>query len=704
MCALLASPSSLQDRTGVTALETPDVSIVIVNYNVREFLEQALSSVERASSGLTVETFVVDNNSVDGSVEMVRGRFPQVEVVANEENVGFARANNQAIRCAGGRYILILNPDTILQEDTLRTLVAFLDEHPSAGAAGCRILNADGTFAPESRRAFPTPAVALYRMLGLSRIFPRSRVFGRYNLTFLPADQVCEVEALSGSCMIVRREALLLSRDAAEKRRLERNGSGTAPDRGFELGDGAGLLDEAFFMYGEDLDWCFRIRQAGWQIFYTPATQIIHYKGESTRKGELRYVRLFYGAMLQFTEKHFSDRHSRLISAVIRGGILARAGVSVSGKVLNRLATPILDFSVAFVITVFAALVWSARTATPMPDPYLSVLAPASALAIVTAIAALGGYRRRSHRSPYPIRPLLAGVPIAFLVVATGLFFFPDLAFSRAAVLLSFAGAGTILLSWRLIVNRRHYGRRRGLLVGAAREAERLQSLLGRRLDPPLRLLGFVSDGDGIPRSVARLGGRRHLRDLVRLRQIDDVIFAADSLTNTEILGMMRSLRDLPVQFTILTEGQDRIISKASVHDLSTPLLEAEQLVAPVRSSYASRAFELLVGSGCVALHPLVRLLVRLRPESLRLRQIAAVTTRMPSVLAGRRALIGFDTTGPHPPQAWGLRPGLVSILDTLPERPAQIVDVHRAYWFYARNRSVALDIEILLRTLSRRA
>ena len=161
-------------RTRSAPATTVDVSVVIVNYNVREFLEQALGSVDRASAGLNVETFVVDNNSVDGSVAAVREHFPHVRVIANEANVGFGRANNQAIREARGRYVLVLNPDTLLQEDTLRTLVAFMDAHPDAGAAGCRILNPDGTFAPESRRAFPTPSVALYRMAGLSRLFPNS--------------------------------------------------------------------------------------------------------------------------------------------------------------------------------------------------------------------------------------------------------------------------------------------------------------------------------------------------------------------------------------------------------------------------------------------------------------------------------------------------------------------------------------------------
>ncbi len=202
-----AAPPALAPASGSEAAVV-DVSVVIVTYNVREFLDQALRSVESASAGLTVETFVVDNDSADGTAAHVAERFPDVRLIANEENVGFAVANNQALREAAGRYVLVLNPDTILQEDTLRELVAFMDAHPDAGAAGCRILNPDGTFAPESRRAFPTPAVAFYRISGLSRLFPRSPRFGRYNLTYLPVDEVCEVDALSGSCMMVRREAM----------------------------------------------------------------------------------------------------------------------------------------------------------------------------------------------------------------------------------------------------------------------------------------------------------------------------------------------------------------------------------------------------------------------------------------------------------------------------------------------------------------
>jgi O-antigen biosynthesis protein len=503
--------------------------------------------------------------------------------------------------------------------------------------------------------------------------------------------------------MMVRRDALLWRREAA--RATGGDGAPAAeppPEPSFDAAEGGGLLDEDFFMYGEDLDWCFRIQQAGWKIYYTPSTQIIHYKGESTRKGELRYVRLFYGAMLQFAEKHFAGEHSRIVAGMIRAGILARALLSVGNKALHALAAPLLDFILALAAGLAAGALWSLRTDVAFPILYYGGVAPTAALGAVGAIALAGGYRRRSQRSGFPLRPVLSGLFAAFLAMTSALFFLPDLAFSRATLILSFVGTAVAAVGWRLAANRQLRGPRRALLVGSSAEAERLRALLARRLDPPLRLEGFVGNGAEGSAGVPLLGGLRHLRDLVRLRQIDDVVFASDSLTNTAILEMMRELRDLPVQFRILTEGQDRIIGKASVDDLSTPLREAEAFVAPVRSALARRAFEGAVALLGLVLLPALRVALALRPRSERLRRLAAASRQLPAVLAGRWALVGFDPSGPHPPSAWGLRPGLVSILDTLPEPPTDIVGAHRAYWFYARNQSAALDLEILLRVLSR--
>ena len=712
--AALSAPSAglLPDvPPGPPATAEVDLSVVIVTYNVRELLEQALRAVERSSSGLSVEVFVVDNDSADGTAAMVRARFPEVHLIANEENVGFAVANNQAIREAAGRHVLVLNPDTVVQEDTLRTLVAFMDAHPEAGAAGCRILNPDGTFAPESRRAFPTPSVAFYRMTGLGRLFPHSKRFGRYNLTYLPKDEVCEVDALSGSCMVVRRAALALSPEAAAE--------GAHAPFDYDGGTGAGLFDEGFFMYGEDLDWCYRIQQAGWRIYYTPDTQIVHYKGESTKKGELRYVRLFYGAMLRFAEKHFvegpsPDGASRLRGLVtwvmcraIQLAIVLRAVLSAAGRLGQTLRAPATEFALSYATLVAAAAAWAPQTPSGFGAAYFWAAAPVYALVGTLGIAVAGGYARaQRHR----LRPVVTGLLSGLVGIAAAGFFVKAIAFSRAALVLGFAGAGVLLLARRLRA-RRPSRARRVVLVGSAGDAARLQRLLSdrppalsARPSPSLHVVGYVSDEVTEPAQAAadpirRLGPLRQLRDVARLHDADEVVFASETLTNSAILGQMRALRDLPLQFTILAGYRDCLIGKASVVDLSAPLAEAERTVAPLRPEGARRAVEWALALLGVLAYPALRLLARFRPTP-HLRAVTARAARMPSVLAGRRALVGFDPSGPHPPAAWGLQPGVVSVLDLLPHRPTSIVEAHRAYWFYARHQSAALDVEIVVRAL----
>ena len=683
-----------------TATAAVDVSVVIVTYNVREFLEQALQSVARASAGLAVETWVVDNDSADGSAEMVAERFPDVRLIANASNPGFAVANNQAIRQAAGRYVLVLNPDTLLQEDTLRTMVAFMDAHPDAGAAGCRILNPDGTFAPESRRAFPTPAVAFYRIAGLSKLFPRSPRFGRYNLTHLPLDQVCEVDALSGSCMMVRRAAVLPGQGAGGRgqgAKTEDSGAPPLPPSPVPLPSAAGLLDEAFFMYGEDLDWCYRIQQAGWRIYYTPDTQIVHYKGESTKKGDLRYVLMFYGAMLRFVEKHVVRRDAGLaerlssgaLALALRLGIVVRAALAALGRAGRAVSGPAVDLGLGWAAFAATAWAWSRAGGFAFNASYYGLVLPAYAGALVAAVELAGGYRapRRTLRSV-----ALGGV-VAGLTVAAVSFFVPSLAFSRVVVGLGLVTATLLLMARRLGAT--GGGPRRVLVVGAAAEADRLRRLL-RDAHPDSAVVGYVADdeqGDGWA------GRTRQLRDVARLTGAHDVVFAADSLTNTAILDGMRALRDAPVQLKILASGHDRVIGKASIEDFAAPLQQAERTVAPLRSTAARRAAGLPVALALWLAAPLLGRLARWRPGSAWPGR-AAVARSMRDVVAGRRALVGYDPEGPHPPAAWGLPEGAVSVLDTRHPRPASITEAHRAYWFYARHQSARLDLEILWRAL----
>lgn len=284
-----------------------DLSVIIVSYNVRYYLEQCLRSVFASQGGLTLEVFVVDNNSTDNSVAYLSERFPQVRFIANKENVGFSRANNQAIRQAQGRYVLLLNPDTVVTEKTLTDCISYLDQHPEVGATGVSMYGADGRFAWESRRGVPTPWTAFCKMTGLSALFPHSRRFGRYHMRFLPREEANYIEVMSGAFMMLRSEVLKQ----------------------------VGLLDETFFMYGEDIDLSYRILQAGWRNAYVP-TPILHYKGESTQKSSYRYVQRFYEAMLIFFDKHFRRRYW-LVAVIIRMAVYVRASLGMVVRFLRHL-------------------------------------------------------------------------------------------------------------------------------------------------------------------------------------------------------------------------------------------------------------------------------------------------------------------------------------------------------------------------------
>ena len=288
------------------------LSVVIVNYNVKHYLEQCLDSVCRAAQGLQVEVFVVDNLSTDGSIPYLRERYPNITFIENKENVGFARANNQAIRLSKGKYVLLLNPDTIVAEKTFADFITFMDTHPEAGAAGAYMLRTNGTFAPESRRGLPTPFVAFCKMSGLSAIFPYSRIFGKYYMRYLDENVPNEIEVISGAFMWLRREAL----------------------------DKAGLLDEDFFMYGEDIDLSYRIIKNGYKNYFLPS-RMLHYKGESTEKSSYRYVYTFYEAMRLFFRKHYAH-YNFLVSLPINLAIWARSFMAYMGNQFRHRAKPMV--------------------------------------------------------------------------------------------------------------------------------------------------------------------------------------------------------------------------------------------------------------------------------------------------------------------------------------------------------------------------
>ena len=241
-----------------------------------------MQSVFKSLQNIESEVWVVDNNSVDGSVAMIKEKFPKVKLINSKDNLGFSRGNNLAIRKSHGEYTLLLNPDTLVEEDTFEKVIKFMDENPEAGGLGVKMVDGKGNFLPESKRSLPTPSVAFYKIFGLSSLFPKSKRFGKYHCGHLDKNMTHEIDILSGAFMLMRREAL----------------------------DKVGLLDEDFFMYGEDIDLSYRLIKGGYKNYYFADTRIIHYKGESTKKSSVNYVFVFYNAMIIFAKKHFSTKNA----------------------------------------------------------------------------------------------------------------------------------------------------------------------------------------------------------------------------------------------------------------------------------------------------------------------------------------------------------------------------------------------------------
>lgn len=298
---LQSTDTPLREASKMNNTYLLDASIIIVNFNTRQLTLDCLQSVYASSTSYSYEVIVVDNASYDGSVEAIRKAYPQIRLIANNDNTGFAVANNQGMKIAKGRYILLLNSDTVVQLDTLQTMIGFMDRHPEMGASGCKVILPDGSLDKACKRGFPTPSASFYYAFGISRLFPDRPKFNQYQLEHLSPDDEYPVDCLVGAFMLVRRETI----------------------------DQVGGLDETFFMYGEDIDWCYRIKEAGWGIFYYPRTYIVHYKGGSARRKPLKITYEFHRAMWVFHRKHYAKKYNLLTNTAVWMGISLKFTLSL---------------------------------------------------------------------------------------------------------------------------------------------------------------------------------------------------------------------------------------------------------------------------------------------------------------------------------------------------------------------------------------
>ena len=644
------------------------LSVIIVNYNVQYFLEQALLSVRKASSGLAVEVFVVDNNSVDDSVNMVREKFPEVNMIPNKSNPGFAKANNQAIRQAQGEYILLLNPDTVVEEDTFEKCLAFMDEHPEAGGLGVRMIDGSGKFLPESKRGFPDPWVAFCKTFGLSRIFNKSRIFNHYHLGYLPEKETNEVEVLAGAYMWLRKSVL----------------------------DEIGLLDEAFFMYGEDIDLSYRIIQAGYKNYYLPSATIIHYKGESTKKGSLNYVKTFYQAMIIFARKHFRGPNARLFVGMLQLAIYLRAFLTIFTGFFKRIALPLADGLILFGGLWLMKHFWAVYHFKD-PDYYevsfLYFNAPLYTLLWLGAIFFSGGYDE-----PWNLRRLFRGLLVGSLIISA-VYGFLDMAYrnSRALIVLGALWSLGALGSFRLLLHFLLYKnfavgreRRQNLaIVGSESESERVQQLL-QSAQIQKNLIGNIAASEENQKGV--LGYLDQLDEIVHIYKLDELIFCSKDIPSQQIMHWMSRLGP-GIEYKILPQESISIIgssSKNAAGELYT--IDIRFNIAQPLERRNKRVLDILLALGLLISWPLQLFLVK-KPLGL-LKNIF-------QVIGGQKSWVGYKvSTALNIPETYlpSIRPGILSPVHGLQKKDLTLETEQRLNFLYAKDYRTGMDLEIIWR------
>ncbi len=494
------------------------LSVIIVNYNVKYFLQLCLLSVESAMKGIDAEVFVVDNNSSDGSVEMLQETFPWVKLIANSNNAGFGAANNQAILLARGKYILLQNPDTIVAEDTYTRIIDFMELKPEAGGLGVKMIDGVGKFLPESKRGLPTPEVAFYKIFGLSVVFPKSKIFGKYHLGFLDNREIHAVDVLSGAFMLIRKDVI----------------------------DKIGVFDEQFFMYGEDIDLSYRISEAGYKNYYYPGTTIIHYKGESTKKGSLNYVFVFYKAMIIFAKKHFASQKAALFSLLINAAIYIRAGIALFFSLLKLFTRPVLDAAIMTAV-MFVLIPWyesiKFNGLGKFPDIIYTVNLP-----LYISLWLLGLFFTNTYAKPFPKgATLFYGLLLGTLSISVAYAFFSEaLRASRALLLIGGMMNFIALFLFRWILQTMRYRRlgvynsnaHRILTVGDGEDVTELIQLLQKNTTD-FKIIGYAGTNQDEELLDGFLGHLSRIPKILSLYKTDELIFVTTKVSWKDVISTM---------------------------------------------------------------------------------------------------------------------------------------------------------------------
>lgn len=639
-----------------------DLSVIIVNYNVKLFLEQCLCSVQKAIAGMSAEIIVVDNCSSDNSMEYLQPKFPSVQFIINKENFGFAKGCNIGLKQAKGKYILFLNPDTLIPEDCFQKCISFLDSNAGAGALGIKMLDGKGKFLKESKRSFPDPATSLFKLFGLSLLFPRSKVFSKYHLGHLNENENHEIDVLAGAFMMIKKEVL-------EK---------------------VGSFDETFFMYGEDVDLSYRIQKAEYKNYYFSESSIIHFKGESTRKGSMNYVRMFYNAMSIFVRKHYSGSRASVFNFLIHIAIWIRAFLTAATNFIRRIGLPVLDAGIILLSFWLMKNIWSqyVRTDTDYEQRLLWVAFPA-----YTIIYLLVAYYAGLYDRWFRVSKLIRSTAIATIILLAGYALLPEhFRFSRGILLFGSVLAFVLisLLRWLLISigvlnNIRNGEQNANTLIIASPEEYQETVQLMKDVGLHERILGRVSVNENDETAV---GHWKNLKELSSVIPFREVIFCEGSLSFSEIIKVVLQLPSkMSIKFH--ASGSSSIVGSDSKNRSGEAMsIENGFRIGDPYNRRLKRLIDIFISSLGIITFPIHLFIVK-KPFSFFANCI--------TILLAQKTWIGYSVTEKSLPL---LRNGILhsnggtrSENQSLPEESLKTLD----YW-YARDYEPSMDMKLIWR------
>jgi O-antigen biosynthesis protein len=636
------------------------LSIIIVNYNVKYFLEQCLNSVKKAIDGLDAEVWVVDNASSDNSVQYLQPKFNCANFIASKQNVGFAKANNQALYKCNGKYVLFLNPDTLLPEDCLHKAVAFMEGHEKAGALGIRMIDGSGEFLPESKRSFPNPITSFFKLVGLNSLFPKSRVFGRYSLGYLNEFENHEVDVLAGAFMLARRDVL-----------LELKG-----------------FDETFFMYGEDIDLSYRIQKAGYKNYYFSESCIIHFKGESTRKGSLNYIRMFYQAMSIFVKKHYSGSKAWIFRFLIQVAIIVRASFAALLKFLLRIGLPLVDAVIIYSSLQLVKFLWIrfARGGYGFINHIVNLSLPGFTLVFLIAASFAGIYDNKYK----PAKALYSAIVAIVVMLAVYSLLPEEYRFSRAVILLGGLAAllfitlfRWILSKWRVVDDEDETKKRQQtLIVGTKDEFLQVKELM-KKSGISERIIGRVAANGLKEDALATFEELITFSESIRVREI---VFCQGYLSYSTIIKKVQQLpKNISIRFH--AAGSESIVgsdSKDTAGEFVSP--EANFEIAQPYEKRMKRVVDIGVALFVIFTFPIQLLIVGSK----------TVYDAM-LVLVGSKTWVSYTLPDAKLP---ALKPGVFNTTGypSTHATPADMPSTHNIDYWYAKNYYWLHDLKLLVK------